>query len=243
MHYWGIDKLRKHWGDSKPIVFKGRKYRVGKMSYGQYFLEPYDPRYPQGRGERESFPRGTLWLEEGTKKNQYGIDQPVLTLPESEFEKLSTIDQKLEAQPESKSMGYRFAGSLFDTTQSRKAESKTFAVINFPQENRVATPQKDLYVAGTFKNFFQEGSKHVEIFNVHGEKVRDLKLEGDDVLIWAGEGEPVLRIPTNTDILYEPWLMDVGSLVFHSPPNVKEFPVGEILKIATENDTVRFAKQ
>ena len=36
------DYLRKYWANGKKITFKARKYRVGKMSYGDYFLEPGD---------------------------------------------------------------------------------------------------------------------------------------------------------------------------------------------------------
>jgi hypothetical protein len=32
------EKLRKHWANDKPLVYKSKKYRVGKMSYGEYFL-------------------------------------------------------------------------------------------------------------------------------------------------------------------------------------------------------------
>ena len=52
------DYLREHWGNGKKITFKGRKYRVGKMSYGDYFFEPGTE-----RAETKPFNRGTKWLE------------------------------------------------------------------------------------------------------------------------------------------------------------------------------------
>jgi len=64
------DKLYKHWAQGTKITIKGKKYRVGKMSYGDYFLEP-----GRERGETEGFNAGTLWLEKTHKINQYGIQQ------------------------------------------------------------------------------------------------------------------------------------------------------------------------
>lgn len=52
------DILRKHWGSEKPITYKGKKYRVGRMSYGDYFLEPIRWK----GGETEGFAPSTLWL-------------------------------------------------------------------------------------------------------------------------------------------------------------------------------------
>lgn len=52
-----LDIIKEKWGNGKKITFQGRKYRVGRMSYGQYFLEP-----GLKRGEREPFNEGTIWL-------------------------------------------------------------------------------------------------------------------------------------------------------------------------------------
>jgi len=57
------DIIRKHWLEEKPMIYQGKKYRIGKMSYGDYFLEPFDPKFPLGKGEKEPFGRGTLWLK------------------------------------------------------------------------------------------------------------------------------------------------------------------------------------
>ena len=48
--------LYRHWATETPIVLKGKPYRVGRMSYGDYFLEPGQP-----KGETKPFNEGTLW--------------------------------------------------------------------------------------------------------------------------------------------------------------------------------------
>jgi len=59
------DELRKHWGNEKPIAHKDKKYRVGKMSYGDYFLEPVmtEKEKKLYYGETKPFHPETLWLE------------------------------------------------------------------------------------------------------------------------------------------------------------------------------------
>ena len=52
--------LRKAWGSEKPIVYKGKKYIVGRMSYGDYFFEPFEAR---SWGEKSDFHPKTLWLK------------------------------------------------------------------------------------------------------------------------------------------------------------------------------------
>ena len=52
------EKIRKLWSNGNPITYKGKKYRVCKMSYGDYFLEPISWK----GGETEGFSPGTLWL-------------------------------------------------------------------------------------------------------------------------------------------------------------------------------------
>ena len=59
------DKLREHWGNEKSIIHKDKKYRVGKMSYGDYFLEPVMTKKEKRKyyGETKPFHPKTLWLE------------------------------------------------------------------------------------------------------------------------------------------------------------------------------------
>lgn len=64
------DKLRELWGNGKRLILEGIAYRVGKMSYGTYFLEPGPM-----RGETEGFCNGTLWLEKTNyKRDLYSVE-------------------------------------------------------------------------------------------------------------------------------------------------------------------------
>ena len=51
--------IRKIWGKSGRLTYGGKCYRVKKMSYGDYFLEPCSWK----GGEREGFSSRTIWLE------------------------------------------------------------------------------------------------------------------------------------------------------------------------------------
>jgi len=50
--------LVKYWSNGKSITRLGKKYRVGRMSYGQFFFEP-----GKEHGETKPFNKGTLWLD------------------------------------------------------------------------------------------------------------------------------------------------------------------------------------
>ena len=63
------EEMHTLWSKEGHITIAGTKYRVGKMSYGDYFLEPGRP-----QGETKPFNRGTLWLEKTTDKKAYQID-------------------------------------------------------------------------------------------------------------------------------------------------------------------------
>lgn len=66
--------VHQFWSNGKPMEYNGKKYRVAKMSYGTYFLEPWNDKYPQGRGERFNFASGTLELENDPEnKYQYKV--------------------------------------------------------------------------------------------------------------------------------------------------------------------------
>lgn len=66
---FSIDKIQKSWGLGKPLIHEGKKYRIGRMSYGTYFLEPA---HYKGR-ETDPFPDGTLWLERSKEKEEKGF--------------------------------------------------------------------------------------------------------------------------------------------------------------------------
>ncbi|HVB23835.1 MAG TPA: hypothetical protein VNG51_18000 [Ktedonobacteraceae bacterium] len=57
MKGYSKDTLDCYWSSEKKIIHEGTAYRVGKMSYEDYFFEPGDP-----KGETEPFNKGTLWL-------------------------------------------------------------------------------------------------------------------------------------------------------------------------------------
>lgn len=45
------------YGNNGHVVLSGKKYFVGKMSYDEWYLEPYY----RGRTERDIFTKNTLW--------------------------------------------------------------------------------------------------------------------------------------------------------------------------------------
>ena len=54
------------WGNGLNIMVNYRNYKVNKMSYGQYFLEPKE----WNGGEKDGFSPKTIWLKEDeTNKN------------------------------------------------------------------------------------------------------------------------------------------------------------------------------
>lgn len=61
--------LIEKWGDSSAVLYKGKKYRIGRMSYGDYFLEPFEIKAGEGRLHSSR----TLWLEKIDADN-YRID-------------------------------------------------------------------------------------------------------------------------------------------------------------------------
>ena len=59
--------LRQHWAMGSRIKNGGVSYRVGRMSYGDYFLEPGEP-----AAETKPFNNGTIWLHHVIgKKDMY----------------------------------------------------------------------------------------------------------------------------------------------------------------------------
>lgn len=57
------DKVRELWSSGKRITLNKTSYRVGRMSYGDYFLEPGIE-----TGETKPFNHNTLWLQKVTEK-------------------------------------------------------------------------------------------------------------------------------------------------------------------------------
>ena len=46
------------------VILSGKKYRVGLMSYDEWYLEPYH----KGRTERDYFDKNTLWEKFDTQE-------------------------------------------------------------------------------------------------------------------------------------------------------------------------------
>lgn len=71
--------LREHWGRGKKIKICSKSYRVGRMSYGDYFFEPTLTKKEKKKyyGETKPFHPKTLWLEKKLIKNKFGTNQVV----------------------------------------------------------------------------------------------------------------------------------------------------------------------
>lgn len=52
------------YGENGYVVLSGKKFSVGKMSYDEWYLEPYR----KNRTERDSFDENTLWEKYDTAK-------------------------------------------------------------------------------------------------------------------------------------------------------------------------------
>lgn len=64
-----MDFIRKCWAEGRKITLKGKEYRLGRMSYGDYFLEP-----GKEHKETEDFNEGTLWLRKREDKDIFVIE-------------------------------------------------------------------------------------------------------------------------------------------------------------------------
>ena len=61
------NNLYRAWCINSIITLNGKKYHVGKMSYGDYFLEPISWK----GGERDGHSPNTLWLKRIDKTDKY----------------------------------------------------------------------------------------------------------------------------------------------------------------------------
>lgn len=60
--------VQSHWSNGNPIKLRGKTYRIGKMSYGEYFLEQKkDWNLP----ETANHSTDTLWLRRELKEGKY----------------------------------------------------------------------------------------------------------------------------------------------------------------------------
>ena len=68
------DVIREHWGNGKPMKHEGKNYSVHRMSYGDYFMEPYSKKN-LSRGEKEPFASGTKWLKKHPEKKDHYVSE------------------------------------------------------------------------------------------------------------------------------------------------------------------------
>ena len=57
--------VRMRWASGEAIKLRGKSWKIGKMSYGAYFLEPKSYK----GGERDPFHPETLWLQKKDQNN------------------------------------------------------------------------------------------------------------------------------------------------------------------------------
>lgn len=60
--------VHNHWSTGEPVKVRNKTYRVGKMSYGDYFLEQ---KKDWNRPETENHSNDTLWLHKEIKDKIY----------------------------------------------------------------------------------------------------------------------------------------------------------------------------
>jgi len=129
--------------------------------------------------------------------------------------------------------------------KSKPVEQTATFTVNFPQFNQIEINEKPIYFAGHFKDLFKEG-KHIQIFNgFNSELVRDLKLVDGEVIIDPQSGNPddIIKVSEDTDLLYEEWLMDRGSILFLAPKGMVGTPQGTILKLSVEEEPIKIFRE
>jgi len=83
------------------------------------------------------------------------------------------------------------------------------------------------------------GHERAEIYCLYKKGlVRRLKVTGDQVEVIPLTGSPVMA-KLSTPIMYEPWFMDRGSLLFEAAP-ASPHGMAMVAKICTEADVIRF---
>lgn len=64
------EDLKEWWGENLTIRYKNKLYKVKKMSYGDYFLEPIDWK----GGEKDGFAPDTRWFyRKQGENNVFGV--------------------------------------------------------------------------------------------------------------------------------------------------------------------------
>lgn len=136
---------------------------------------------------------------------------------------------------------HHFPDTIFPISEEKRIEEVSYTVWTIGAPPRLIEAQpKPLYHVGFMGDLGETGDK-LEIVNRYGDVVRKIWITTDKVIIDAMDGEEPIAFPKNLSILYEPWIMDVGSYVFFNPPG-NRIPAGHLLKLATEYDILRQMK-
>ena len=64
--------VKEHYLNQKPYSYRNKKYRIGRMSYGDFFMEPITKKI---YGEKDGFAPGTFWLYEIKSKKYENLFQ------------------------------------------------------------------------------------------------------------------------------------------------------------------------
>lgn len=65
-----VSELTNHYVKGTPLTIGDKQYRVERMNYGEYFIEPFG----EERGETEGFAPGTYFLKTEDKGATFVID-------------------------------------------------------------------------------------------------------------------------------------------------------------------------
>lgn len=134
--------------------------------------------------------------------------------------------------------------SLVNVDRAREMESRglrTFHVHGGGEKDKFIVQEKPLYNAGKMRDIFKE-SDHLILTNAHGDVVREIRLDGDKVWIDPKGGSQPITVDADTDLFYEPWFMDQGSILFQAPDGLVGFK-GQKIKLGVEFDDVKPASK
>ena len=71
--YYTQDEMHRYWVSGEVFIHNGKKYKVHKMSYGDYFLEPFN----SITSETSGFACDTHWFRSKINKLAFGCNEKV----------------------------------------------------------------------------------------------------------------------------------------------------------------------
>jgi transposase-like protein len=84
------EEIYQAWSKGGTLKYNNKKYRVGKMSYGDYFFEPA---WKPERAETEGHDPETLWPEKIFVTNKYGVEQEKYKIESAKNNKFEIGDE------------------------------------------------------------------------------------------------------------------------------------------------------